>query len=349
MWTHSGRHDAQVNASDFDYDLPLELIAQVPIEPRDSCRLLVLNRADSTLSHRRFSDLPDLVRADDLLVFNDTRVFPARLQGRKPTGGQVETLLIQQKGGTDWTTLVHPGLRTGQIVEFSPELVAEVIAINEEGERTLRFSRGGADLARLINLLGHLPTPPYIKAPLERSDDYQTIYAHEPGSIAAPTAGLHFTEPLLRALVARGVELAYLTLHVGIGTFRPVKVEDLAQHRMHAESYHVTDAVARQINRARDQGRRIVAVGTTAVRTLESIADENGHVSASNGEATLFIVPGYRFRCVDALITNFHVPRSTLLMLVSALAGRERILAAYEEAKARGYRFFSFGDAMLIV
>lgn len=338
-----------MNASDFDYFLPPELIAQVPIEPRDSCRLLILDRAATTFGHRRFSDLPHLLRADDLLVFNDTRVFPARLQGRKPTGGQVEALLTRQRSGTDWTALVQPGLRTGQTVEFSADLVAEVVAIDEDGERTLRFNRGGADLARLIHLFGRIPTPPYVKASLERPNDYQTIYAREPGSIAAPTAGLHFTESLLQALLARGVELAYLTLHVGIGTFRPVKVEDLARHKMHAEPYYVTDYAARQINRARDQGRRVIAVGTTAVRTLESIADESGRVKAANGEATLFIVPGYRFRCVDALITNFHFPRSTLLMLVSALAGRERVLAAYEEAKAHGYRFFSFGDAMLIV
>ena len=337
-----------MKTSDFEYDLPPELVAQVPAQPRDSCRLLVVDRASTNLSHRRFSDLPELLRADDLLVLNDTRVFPARLKGRKSTGARVEVLLLQRQNTTDWTALVHPGLKPGQFITYSSGLVAEVVAIGDEGERTLRFNRSGADLTQLIDVIGEVPTPPYVKATLERADDYQTIYARETGSVAAPTAGLHFTESTFRALRARGIELAYLTLHVGVGTFRPVKVENLAQHTMHRESYHVTDATARQINRARDQQRRIVAVGTTAVRTLESIADESGQVTPSSGVADLFIVPGYRFRCVDALVTNFHVTRSTLLMLVSAFAGRERIFAAYEEAKVRGYRFYSFGDAMLI-
>lgn len=337
-----------LNTSDFDYTLPVELIAQVPIEPRDTCRLMVLDRETTIVRHQRFLDLPDLLRSDDLLVFNDTRVFPARLQGRKPTGGHVEVLLIKRSASARWSALVHPGLRIGQIVNFPLDLTAEVIAVGDDGERILQFSREGAELDRLLHDIGHVPTPPYVKATIEHPDDYQTVYARVEGSVAAPTAGLHFTDRLRQALLERGVEFAYLTLHVGIGTFRPVKVEDATLHQMHAESYQISDEAATQINRARAQGRRVVAVGTTTVRTLESVADPTGQVEAARGEATLFIVPGYRYRCVDALITNFHVPRSTLLMMVAALAGRERILAAYEEAKLRGYRFFSFGDAMLI-
>jgi len=338
-----------VNISDFDFDLPAELVAQTPIEPRDSCRLLVLERATSALSHRRFTDLPSLLRPGDLVVLNDTRVFPARLDGRKPTGGLVSTLLIRHVDDREWVALVQPALRIGQVIQFTADFSAEVTAIGADGDRCLRFNRDGADLDWLIHQVGRMPTPPYVKSLLARPDDYQTVYAREEGSVAAPTAGLHFTDSLVQDLVSRGIELAYLTLHVGLGTFRTIKVDDVSRHQMHAESFQILEKAARQINRARDQGRRVVAVGTTTVRTLESVADPDGRVQTASGETTLFIVPGYRFRCVDALITNFHVPRSTLLILVSALAGRERILTAYEEAKARGYRFFSFGDSMLIL
>jgi S-adenosylmethionine:tRNA ribosyltransferase-isomerase len=337
-----------VNTADFDFYLPPELVAQTPIEPRDSGRLLVLNQATSSLGHRRFSELPTLLRPGDLLVLNDTRVFPARLRGRKPTGGEVSTLLLRRLAGREWLALLQPALRVGQIVRFTAEVSAEVTAIGEDGDRRLRFDRSDAEVDRLIQEIGQMPTPPYIKAMLAKPDRYQTIYSREDGSVAAPTAGLHFTESLVRDVRTHGIELAYLTLHVGLGTFRPVKVEDVTQHNMYPESFQIPEATALRINRARDQGRRIVAVGTTTVRALESAADREGRVSPAQGVATLFIIPGYRLRCVDARVTNYHVPRSTLLMLVSALAGRERILATYEEAKARGYRFFSFGDAMLI-
>ena len=338
-----------MNTSDFDFYLPPELIAQTPIEPRESCRLLVLDRATASLSHRRFTDLPTLLNPGDVLVLNDTRVLPARLDGRKPTGGEVSTLLIRRVDGQEWLALVQPALRIGQSIRFTAEVSAEVVAIGPDGDRRMRFNQSDAYLDRLIHQIGRMPTPPYVRSLVANPDQYQTIYAREEGSVAAPTAGLHFTDSLIRNLRAHGIHLVYVTLHVGLGTFRPIKVDDIAQHRMHAETYKLPESAALQINRARDQGRRVVAVGTTTVRTLESVADRDGRVQPARGDATLFIVPGYRFRCVDALITNFHVPRSTLLVLVSALAGRDRILAAYEEAKARGYRFFSFGDSMLIL
>ena len=339
---------SSLRASDFDYVLSERLIAQRPLERRDECRLLVLGRRSGEVAHHRFDDLPTLLRPGDLLVVNDSRVLPARLSGRKPTGGRVELLLTRRLGPDAWIALTHPGLRLGQVVRIGEVLQADVTAVEPDGQRLLRFDRSGVELDEVIHQVGQLPVPPYVKLELARPDDYQTVYACEEGSVAAPTAGLHFTEGLLAALAERDVEVARLTLHVGIGTFRPVKVDEVSAHAMHGEWFRVTPAAAEQLNRAKAAGRRVVAVGTTVVRTLESLADEAGQVAAGEGETRLFIVPGYRFRCVDALITNFHLPRSTLLMLVAAFAGRERVLAAYAEAIVAGYRFYSFGDAMLI-
>ena len=337
-----------MQTADYDYALPEDLIAQTPLERRDECRLLVLKRATGEVSHHFFRDLPGLLRSGDLLVVNDTRVLPARLFGRKPTGGRVEVLLTRRRGGELWDALTRPGLAVGASVGFSGGLAATVVESYPDGQRLLRFNETGARLEASLHAHGHLPVPPYVKAALRRPDDYQTVYAREEGSVAAPTAGLHFTPELLDQLSARGVERADLTLHVGIGTFRPIKVDDPTKHHMHSEWYRVTPDAAERVNRARTEGRRIVAVGTTVVRTLESVAQEDGRVTPGEGETNLFIRPGYRFRGVDALITNFHLPRSTLLMLVSAFAGRERVLAAYAEAVRQRYRFYSFGDAMLI-
>jgi S-adenosylmethionine:tRNA ribosyltransferase-isomerase len=335
--------------AEFDYDLPPELIAQEPLSQRDRCRLLVLDRASGQLLHRQFADLPDLLRPGDLLVLNDSRVLPARLIGNKPTGGRVEVLLTRRLDPERWLGLTRPGLRPGQSVGFANGLGVVAMAEAADGQRELRFDRSGAALDAAIHDVGTLPVPPYVRKPLARPEEYQTVYARAEGSLAAPTAGLHFTPALLDHVRVRGIATAFLTLHVGLGTFRPVKTERLEQHLMHAEWFRLTPDVAEQINRARADGRRVVAVGTTVVRTLESIADERGRVRPTEGETSLFITPGFTFRCVDALITNFHLPRSTLLMLVSAFAGRETILAAYREAIARGYRFYSFGDAMLIL
>jgi S-adenosylmethionine:tRNA ribosyltransferase-isomerase len=334
--------------ADFDYILPNDLIAQAPLPNRDQCRLLTLNRASGAIAHHRFDELPDLLRAGDLLVLNDSRVLPARLLGHKSTGGRVEILLLRPHDADSWSALTHPGLRVGQVVRFRDSLQAMVEAIGGDGERILRFDRAGYALDQAIHQIGQLPIPPYVKAPLQDPEDYQTVYAAEEGSVAAPTAGLHFSHELLERLREHGIEQARLTLHVGVGTFRPVKVTNVAEHRMHAEWFRIPEDTAEQINQAKQDGRRVVAVGTTVVRTLESVADTQGRVHPTSGETDLFIVPGYQFRCVNALITNFHLPRSTLLMLVSAFAGREQVLAAYAEAVRERYRFYSFGDAMLL-
>ncbi|MGH2459432.1 MAG: tRNA preQ1(34) S-adenosylmethionine ribosyltransferase-isomerase QueA [Chloroflexota bacterium] len=333
---------------DFDYVLPPELIAQSPLANRDQCRLLVLNRQSGTIDHRRFDELPRLLQPGDLLVLNDSRVIPARLFGHKVTGGRVEVLLTRRAAPDRWLALSHPGLREGQLVHFPEGLAATAEGADADGQQSLRFNLAGADLDAAVHRVGVMPTPPYVKQRLDRPEDYQTVYARREGSIAAPTAGLHFSVALLDTLANRGVELAFLTLHVGIGTFRPVKADDVSRHHMHAEWYSLTPPVAEQVNRARREGRRVIAVGTTVVRTLESAADPTGSVQPFEGETSLFIVPGHAFQVVDAMITNFHLPRSTLLMLVSAFAGREPILAAYREAVAQRYRFYSFGDAMLI-
>lgn len=337
-----------IQTADFNYFLPSDLIAQTPLPQRDQCRLLTLDRFSGALAHHTFGELPNLLDPGDLLVLNDSRVLPARLFGHKRTGGRVEVLLTRRLQPDSWLALTHPGLRLHQEVVFAEDLQAVAEATDDAGQRVLRFNQSGADLDEAIHRLGTLPIPPYITTPLANPNDYQTIYAHEEGSVAAPTAGLHFSEALLTRLEERGIDHIFLTLHVGIGTFRPVKVENVGAHHMHSEWFRLSAASAERINRTRAAGHRIVAVGTTVVRTLESLVDAQGRVQASEGETNLFIVPGHVFRCVDAIITNFHLPRSTLLMLVSAFAGREHVLTAYHEAIAQRYRFYSFGDAMLI-
>lgn len=336
--------------SDFDYHLPEELIAQYPAQVRDQSRLLVLGRSSGAINHRRFYNLPDYLNPGDTLVFNDTRVIPARLIGSKTdSGGKVEVFLLHRLTDECWEALVKPGrkLRPGTKVTFSEELSCEILAVTDFGGRVVRFLYSGI-FEEILDRLGETPLPPYIHAKLSDRERYQTVYARERGSAAAPTAGLHFTPQLLEQLKAKGVNLAFVTLHVGLGTFRPVSVEDVTSHKMHREFYSVPEETAAMVNRTRESGGRIVAVGTTAVRTLETAAVE-GRLAAGSGWTEIFIYPGYRFQLVDALITNFHLPKSTLLMLISALAGRENVLAAYREAVAEKYRFFSFGDAMLII
>lgn len=334
----------------FDYPLPPERIAQTPVEPRDASRLLVLDQATGAIVHRRFRDLPEYVRAGDLLVFNDTRVLPARLLGRKPTGARVEVLLLQRLDDTRWEALVSPGRRlgVGAAIEFADGLRARVIERRPDGARVLEFSTAdGASVDAAIHRVGQVPLPPYIHQPLADPERYQTLFARVEGSAAAPTAALHFTPALLDALRVSGAEFAFVTLHIGIGTFRPVRTEEIEAHEMHEEWYSVPPETAEAIAACRG---RVIAVGTTVVRCLEAAAEPEGRrVRAESGRTRLYITPGYRFRVVEGLITNFHMPRSSLLVLVSALVGRERLLAAYHAALAEGYRFLSFGDAMLIV
>ena len=339
-----------MKTKDFWYDLPEELIAQTPLEHRDSSRLMLLNKQTGEIRHSVFSQLPQLLRPGDCLVMNDSRVIPARLFGKRDTGGAVEVLLLNDRGGGVWECLTRPGRKTpvGTHLHFgSDELSATVIGLESDGNKLLQFHTEGIFL-EVLERLGHMPLPPYIKAELKDAERYQTVYANEPGSAAAPTAGLHFTKELLAQLDDMGVELNRITLHVGLGTFRPVKEEDLTKHEMHSEYCAISGAVAERINRAKREGRRVIAVGTTSCRTLEAVADEQGEVRPFHGQVNIFIYPGYRFKCIDGLITNFHLPESTLIMLVSALAGRETVLHAYETAVKERYRFFSFGDAMLI-
>lgn len=336
--------------SDFDYYLPEELIAQHPIEPRDNSRLLVLDRTTGKLADQNFYNLPEYLQPGDTLVFNNTKVIPARLMGTKAeTGGRIEVFLLNRVAGDEWETLVKPGKRArpGTIIEFSPELKCEVLKTTDFGGRIVRFSYEGI-FEEILDRLGEMPLPPYIKARLADKDRYQTVYARERGSAAAPTAGLHFTPQLLAKLEQQGINLAFVTLHVGLGTFRPVSVDNITEHVMHREYYSVSQETADIINKTKQSGRRVIAVGTTAVRTLET-ATANGMVESKSGWTDIFIYPGYEFKIIDALITNFHLPQSTLLMLISALANREQILAAYQHAVAERYRFFSFGDAMLIL
>ena len=354
--------------SDYDFDLPDSHIAQLPAEQRDMSRLLVLDRAADTLSHRRFRDLGTYLRPGDLLVLNDTKVIPARLHGRRPSGGKVEVLLLQEKERDVWEALARPGkkLPVGATVLFggtadAPELVAEVLDVLLGGERLVRLeSRTGEPTMALVARLGELPLPPYISGRPEDPDRYQTVYARQSGAVAAPTAGLHFTPALMAELEGQDVRFARLTLHTGLGTFKPVTAEDIREHPMHAEAYSLPAETAEAIRETRARGGRVVAVGTTVARTLEHAAKEQGgpELEAGSGETRLFIYPGYRFQVVDALVTNFHLPKSTLLMLVSAFIqqeappgreGREALLEAYRVAIAEGYRFYSFGDAMLIV
>ncbi len=335
--------------SQFSYHLPGERIAQHPLEERDQSRLLVLERQSGALEHKRFYELTDYLEPGDTLVFNNTRVIPARLIGtRADTGGKVEVFLLNRLNDTDWETLVKPGKRArpGMTITFGDELGCEIVDTTDFGGRVVRFSFTGVFEA-VLDRLGETPLPPYIHERLSDSERYQTVYATQRGSAAAPTAGLHFTPPLLERIAAKGIQLAYVTLHVGLGTFRPVSAEKITDHVMHREFYTIPEATARIVNETRARGNRVIAVGTTSVRTLETVG-QSGEVQAGSGYTNIFIYPGYRFRIVDGLITNFHLPESTLLMLVSAFAGREQVLGAYETAIKEEYRFFSFGDAMLI-
>ncbi len=344
--------DGVMLKSDYFFELPGELIAQDPLEERTSSRLLVLDKRTGAVSHHVFRDIGDFLRPGDCLVLNDTRVIPARLLGeREGTGAHVELLLLKRKSGDVWETLVRPGkkCRPGTRLTFGDGMLkAEILDTVEEGNRLVRFDYEGI-FEEVLDRLGEMPLPPYITHKLQDRNRYQTVYAKHEGSAAAPTAGLHFTKELLGRLEEKEVKLAYVTLHVGLGTFRPVKEENVLEHHMHSEHYQVSREAADTINRTKAQGGRIVCVGTTSCRTLESAADESGMVHPGSGDTDIFIYPGYRFRVLDALITNFHLPESTLIMLVSALAGREHVLAAYEEAVRERYRFFSFGDAMLVI
>jgi len=343
-----------LRTSDYDFDLPPDRIAQAPAERRDASRLLVVDRATGTLAHRVFSDLVDYVPAGDALVLNETRVFPARLLGKRASGAEAEVLLLTPQGGEEklWTALVRPGskLKPGRTVEISDELSVEIVESTPGGERIVRLHTP-LSLTEALDRYGEVPLPPYVqhRATEEDRERYQTVYARERGSVAAPTAGLHFTPELLAALEAKGVRIVRLVLHVGVGTFRPVETDDPAEHRMHSEWYHVPADAAATLNEIHAAGGSIWAVGTTVTRTLETVADEAGVVHAGEGWTDIFIRPPYRYRAVDRLVTNFHLPRSTLLMLVAAFAGYKMMMRAYREAFEEGYRFFSYGDAMLIL
>ncbi len=339
--------------SDFYYDLPEELIAQTPVEPRDSSRLMKVDKVTGEITHDRFYNICDYLEKGDLLVMNDSRVFPARLYGTKHgTGANVEFLLLKRRSLNEWETMVRPGkkLKAGAIVDFPEGLSAEVLETVEEGNRIVRFDFEG-DFFDILDRIGQMPLPPYITAKLEKNDRYNTIYCRETGSAAAPTAGLHFTDEVFRKLADKGVDTAYVTLHVGLGTFRPVKEDNILDHKMHVEHYSVPEETAKKIAECKARGGRVIAVGTTSCRTLESAASAHpeGKVTASDGDTGIFIYPGYTFKAIDGLITNFHLPESTLIMLVSALLGREKTLNAYEVAIAEKYRFFSFGDSMAIL
>lgn len=341
----------EMKRQDFSFELPQELIAQDPLKDRSSSRLLVLDKETGEVSHHVFRDIIDYLNPGDCLVINDTKVIPARLIGSKVgTDAKIEILLLKRKSDQVWETLVKPGKKAKPRAKISfgeGLLVGEVIDIVEEGNRLVKFSYEGI-FEEILDQLGQMPLPPYITHQLEDKNRYQTVYAKNSGSAAAPTAGLHFTPELLEQIKEKGVDVASVTLHVGLGTFRPVKAENILDHHMHSEFYRIEEEEAAKINRAKEKGGRIICVGTTSCRTVESAADENGRVKAGSGWTDIFIYPGYRFKILDCLITNFHLPESTLLMLVSALAGREHILAAYEEAVKEKYRFFSFGDAMFI-
>ncbi len=338
--------------SDFAFDLPKELIAQDPLEDRSSSRLLVLDRRSGAVSHHVFREIGDFLRPGDCLVLNNTKVIPARLLGeRKGTGAHVEVLLLKRRDKDVWETLVKPGkkCRPGTKLEFGGGVLkAEVVETVEEGNRLVRFEYEGI-FEEVLDRLGEMPLPPYITHKLSDRNRYQTVYAKYEGSAAAPTAGLHFTEELLGQIRARGVQTAFVTLHVGLGTFRPVKEDDILEHHMHSEAYQISQQAADLINRTKASGGRVICVGTTSCRTVESAADEGGMVRPGSADTEIFIYPGYEFKVLDGLITNFHLPESTLVMLVSALAGREQVLGAYAEAVRERYRFFSFGDAMLVV
>ena len=339
-----------MKVSDFKYNLPEELIAQVPIAKRDESRLMVLNRDNKIIEHKVFKNIIEYLKPGDVLVRNNTKVIPARIYGKKETGANVEFLLLNNIEGDIWESIVRPGnkLHVGTKVIFGDGILkAEILDILEGGTRKVKFEYNGI-FNQILDEIGLMPLPPYIHEELKEKDRYQTVYAKFQGSAAAPTAGLHFTDELLEKIKEKGVEIANVTLHVGIGTFRPVKVDNIEEHHMHSEHFYIKQEDVEKINKAKKEGRRVIAVGTTSCRVLESIADENGMVKETEEDTSIFIYPGYKFKCVDALITNFHLPESTLLMLVSALAGKDFILDAYEEAVKERYRFFSFGDAMFI-
>ena len=339
-----------MKTSDFYFDLPEELIAQTPLEKRDASRLLCLDKVTGEIQHRVFSELPELLREGDCLVMNDSRVLPARLLGARESGGAVEVPLLRDLGGGRWECLTRPGRKTKpgtKLVFGDGELEAEVIEVAEGGNRIVEFKYDGIFL-EVLERLGKMPLPPYIKTELEDGERYQTVYSKELGSAAAPTAGLHFTKELLAKIAEKGVRECFVTLHVGLGTFRPVKAEDIEEHEMHSEFCIMPEETARIITETKKSGGRVVCVGTTSCRTVESFANEDGTMDAKSGWTNIFIYPGYRFKCMDALVTNFHLPESTLIMLVSAFAGREHVLAACKQAVEMRYRFFSFGDAMFL-
>ena len=339
-----------MKVTDFDYYLPKELIAQTPIEKRDESRLMVLNRKTHTIEHRTFKDIIDYLESGEVLVRNNTKVIPARIYGKKETGAHVEFLLLNNIEGDIWECIVRPGnkLHVGTKVIFGDGLLkAEILEIMDGGTRKVKFFYDGI-FNEILDKIGLMPLPPYIHEQLKEKDRYQTVYAKYDGSAAAPTAGLHFTEELLKKIEEKGIIIANVTLHVGIGTFRPVKEDTVEEHKMHSEHFYIKQEDVDKINNAKKQGKRVIAVGTTSCRVLESIADENGMVKPIEEDTSIFIYPGYKFKCLDGLITNFHLPQSTLLMLVSALAGRDYIMEAYKEAVKEKYRFFSFGDAMFI-
>lgn len=340
-----------MKTSDFYYDLPQELIAQIPLADRASSRLLVLDKKDGTITHSNFFNIKDYLKKGDCLVLNDTRVIPARLIGEKEgTGARVEFLLLNRKSEREWEVILKPGKKCKpgvRVVFGGGKLVAEIKETVNDGNRIVSFEYDGL-FENVLDELGEMPLPPYITAKLEDRDRYQTVYSKNTGSAAAPTAGLHFTHELLDEISKMGVEIAYVTLHVGLGTFRPVKVDDVQNHKMHSEFYVIDEQTASKINKVKENGGRIISVGTTSTRVLETVADESGKLSASSGWTDIFIYPPYKFKCVEALITNFHLPESTLLMLVSAFSSKEIIMEAYAEAVKEKYRFFSFGDAMFI-
>ena len=339
-----------MKTSDFWYDLPEELIAQTPLEQRDTSRLMVLDKQSGKIVHRHFFDILDYLRPGDCLVMNDSRVLPARLLGHRPTGGAAELLLLRDLGDKKWECLAKPGrkLQVGQEVIFGDgELTATVIAVQEDGNRVVEFRYEGIFL-EVLERLGKMPLPPYIKAELQDQERYQTVYSREVGSAAAPTAGLHFTKELLDQIRKKGIKTAFVTLHVGLGTFRPVKADNISEHHMHSELCMMTEETAQILNETKNSGGRVVCVGTTSCRTLESLVEHDGSFTAKSRWTDIFIFPGYQFKAMDALITNFHLPESTLVMLVSAFAGRENVPNAYIEAVGEKYRFFSFGDAMFI-
>jgi S-adenosylmethionine:tRNA ribosyltransferase-isomerase len=343
--------DECMKTHDFWYDLPEELIAQTPLEQRDTSRLLVLNRTTGELEHKHFYDILDYLRPGDCLVMNDSRVLPARLLGHRPTGGAVEVLLLRDLGDKKWECLCKPGRKMqvgSQVIFGDGELSATVVSVQEDGNRVVQFHYEGIFL-EVLERLGKMPLPPYIKAELQDQERYQTVYSREIGSAAAPTAGLHWTKELLDKARAKGVQTAFVTLHVGLGTFRPVKAEEISEHHMHSELCMISEDTANILNQTKANGGRVICVGTTSCRTLESLVKDDGNFEACSKWTDIFIFPGYRFKAMDGLITNFHLPESTLVMLVSAFSTRENILHAYEEAVKEKYRFFSFGDAMCIL